>query len=112
MGEKVIGGIEPLTATGFDGATEMQRVPVDDDGGEQVAGGGIEPVRDPAFGRDQRIRAQPLDRRDHRQDGHGVAAAGNETPGEVTARRRVMDEERAASRVTRKRAEQPPAPEA
>lgn len=51
MGEKVIGGIEPLTATGFDGATEMQRVPVDDDGGEQVAGGGIEPVRDPAFGR-------------------------------------------------------------
>ena len=36
MGEKMIGGIEPLTATGFDGATEMQRVPVDDDGGEQV----------------------------------------------------------------------------
>jgi hypothetical protein len=30
MGEKVIGGIEPLTATGFDGTTEMQRVPVDE----------------------------------------------------------------------------------
>ena len=36
MGEKVIGCIQPLAASGLDGMAEMQGVPVDDDGGEQV----------------------------------------------------------------------------
>lgn len=39
MGEKVIGGVEPLAASGLDSMAEMQGVPVDDDGGEQVEAG-------------------------------------------------------------------------
>lgn len=36
MGEKVVGRIKPFAASGFDSMAEMQGVPVDDDGGEQV----------------------------------------------------------------------------
>ena len=36
MGEKVIGRIKPFATPSFDGMAEMQGVPVDDDGGEQV----------------------------------------------------------------------------
>ncbi len=36
MGEKVVGRIESFAASGFDSMAEMQGVPVDDDGGEQV----------------------------------------------------------------------------
>jgi len=36
MGEQVVGRIQPLATSGLDGMAEMQGVPVDDDGGEQV----------------------------------------------------------------------------
>lgn len=39
MGEKMVGGIQPFASSGFDGMTEVQGVPVDDDGGEQVESG-------------------------------------------------------------------------
>jgi hypothetical protein len=39
MGEKMVGGIQPFASSGFDGMAEVQGVPVDDDGGEQVESG-------------------------------------------------------------------------
>ena len=36
MGEKMVGRIKPFAPPGFDGMAEMQGVPVDDDGSEQV----------------------------------------------------------------------------
>jgi len=39
MGQQVVGRIEPFASPGFDGMAEMQGVPVDDDGGEQVEAG-------------------------------------------------------------------------
>jgi hypothetical protein len=57
---------------------------------EPGAGSGIEargdPCLDPAFSRDERVRAQSLDGGDRRQDGHRVAAAGEEAPGKIFVR--------------------------
>lgn len=33
MGEKMVGSIEPFAAPGLNGVSEMQGVPIDDDGG-------------------------------------------------------------------------------
>ncbi len=47
MGEQMIGRVQPFATPGLDGMAEVQGVPVDDDGGEQVE------ARDPvvlAFG--------------------------------------------------------------
>ena len=37
--QQMVRGIKPFASAGFDGMAEMQGVPVDDDGGEQVEAG-------------------------------------------------------------------------
>lgn len=61
------------------------RQPVEPGAGDKIKAR-CDALLDAAFGRDERIRAQALDRRDRRQDGHGIAAAGDEAPGEIVVR--------------------------
>lgn len=53
---------------------------------EPITGDGIEtgrdPLLDPTFGGDERVRAQTLDCRDRRRDGHGFTAARQSSAGQ------------------------------